>query len=54
MAIAERANKALAGLRAGQAIAFIPPAIVELGNATGFDMQLVDVGRVGRSTDRRA
>ncbi|ALR20171.1 MULTISPECIES: efflux RND transporter permease subunit [Sphingobium] len=47
MAIAERANKALAGLRAGQAIAFIPPAIVELGNATGFDMQLVDVGRVG-------
>ncbi len=46
-AIAERANKALANLRAGTALAFAPPAVVELGNATGFDLQLVDVGRIG-------
>src|SRR3546814_12737741 len=29
------------------AIAFVPPAVQELGNATGFDFQLVDVGGLG-------
>ena len=27
--------------------AFTPPAIIELGNATGFDMQLVDRAGLG-------
>ncbi|WP_460374310.1 efflux RND transporter permease subunit, partial [Staphylococcus aureus] len=26
---------------------FAPPAVLELGNATGFDMQLQDIGGVG-------
>src|SRR3546814_2427547 len=46
-AIAARANAALKGIRAGQAIAFIPPAAVELGNANGFDLQLKDVANLG-------
>jgi hydrophobe/amphiphile efflux-1 (HAE1) family protein len=32
---------------AGQVIAFAPPAAFELGNATGFDFELKDVGNVG-------
>jgi hydrophobe/amphiphile efflux-1 (HAE1) family protein len=32
---------------AGQVIAFVPPAAFELGNATGFDLELEDVGNVG-------
>jgi HAE1 family hydrophobic/amphiphilic exporter-1/multidrug efflux pump len=46
-AVAERANKALAGLRAGMAISFVPPSVLELGNANGFDFELKDVGGVG-------
>src|SRR3546814_3014513 len=46
-AIAARANAALKGIRAGQAIAFIPPAAVELGNANGFDLPLKDVAHLG-------
>src|SRR3546814_9655746 len=46
-AIAARANAALKGIRAGQAIAFIPPAAVELGTANGFDLQLKDVANLG-------
>ncbi len=46
-AIAERANRALAHLRGGSAISFIPPAVFELGNATGFNLQLIDTGGVG-------
>jgi hydrophobe/amphiphile efflux-1 (HAE1) family protein len=32
---------------AGQVIAFAPPAAFELGNATGFDFELKDIGNVG-------
>ncbi|SNS98181.1 efflux RND transporter permease subunit [Sphingopyxis indica] len=46
-AIAERANKALAQIRGGTAISFIPPAVFELGNATGFNLQLTDRGGLG-------
>ncbi|TDR89644.1 efflux RND transporter permease subunit [Enterovirga rhinocerotis] len=31
-----------------QVIVFVPPAVRELGNATGFSMQLLDNGRQGR------
>jgi hydrophobe/amphiphile efflux-1 (HAE1) family protein len=33
----------------GQVIAFAPPAAFELGNATGFDLELEDVGNVGHA-----
>jgi len=39
-AVAERLNAAMAAVRDARVIAFIPPAIIELGNATGFDFQL--------------
>ncbi|KKW92836.1 efflux RND transporter permease subunit [Sphingobium chungbukense] len=46
-AIALRANGAFRKITAGMAIAFAPPAVQELGNATGFDFQLVDRGNLG-------
>lgn len=46
-AIAQRANKAFRKITAGMAIAFVPPAVQELGNATGFEFQLVDHGGLG-------
>jgi hydrophobe/amphiphile efflux-1 (HAE1) family protein len=46
-AIALRANGAFRKISAGMAIAFVPPAVQELGNATGFDFQLVDRGNLG-------
>lgn len=49
-AIAGRAIGALAPqIPTGQAIAFAPPAVMELGNATGFDLQLTDIGEVGHA-----
>ncbi|HLT64431.1 MAG TPA: efflux RND transporter permease subunit, partial [Pseudohongiella sp.] len=42
-AIAGRAMGAFSTLRDAMAFAFFPPPIQELGNASGFDMQLVDV-----------
>jgi len=41
-AIIDRANVALAKLRAGSAVAFSPPPVLELGNADGFDFELKD------------
>ena len=46
-AIALRANAAFRKLTAGMVIAFVPPAVQELGNATGFDFQLVDRAELG-------
>ena len=46
-AVAERANKALAGIRAGMTVSFVPPSVLELGNANGFDFELKDTGGVG-------
>ena len=45
--IVKRANAAFQQIPAGSAIAFSPPAVLELGNATGFDLQLKDVGNIG-------
>jgi multidrug efflux pump len=44
-AVAGRAMGAFAGLRDAMVFAFPPPAVMELGNALGFDLQLQD--RVG-------
>ncbi|QQP88904.1 efflux RND transporter permease subunit [Skermanella sp. TT6] len=46
-AIAGRAMASLSRVRDAMIFAFTPPAIIELGNATGFDMQLVDRGGLG-------
>ncbi|WP_395401186.1 efflux RND transporter permease subunit [Pseudoduganella sp. UC29_106] len=45
--IAGRAMGAFSQLRDAMAFAFTPPAVIELGNASGFDLQLQDIGGVG-------
>ena len=47
MAVAQRANQAFSKISAGMVIAFVPPAVQELGNASGFDFQLLDRGGLG-------
>ncbi|MFZ5761049.1 MAG: efflux RND transporter permease subunit [Thermodesulfobacteriota bacterium] len=46
-AVARRAMGAFAGIRDGMAFAFSPPAVVELGQANGFDFILQDRGGLG-------
>lgn len=46
-ALAERANVAFHKLGVGQIFAFAPPAVTELGNATGFDFELKDEANLG-------
>ncbi|SDU00953.1 multidrug efflux pump [Verrucomicrobium sp. GAS474] len=46
-AIAARASKHFAQYKDAMAFAFAPPAALELGNATGFDLQLLDLGGAG-------
>ena len=46
-AIARRAMGALAKIKDATAFTFYPPPIRELGNASGFDFQLVDRGGAG-------
>ena len=46
-AISRRAIMHFAGDRDAQIFLVQPPAVIELGNATGFDMELLDNGNVG-------
>ncbi len=46
-AIAGRAMQHFARIRDAMVFAFAPPAVIELGNATGFDFELVDRAGVG-------
>jgi HAE1 family hydrophobic/amphiphilic exporter-1 len=46
-AIAERAMGAFSQIRSSLVFAFPPPAVIELGTATGFDFQLLDRGGLG-------
>jgi multidrug efflux pump len=46
-AIARRAMAHFARIRDALVVAFAPPAVIELGNATGFDFELVDRAGVG-------
>lgn len=46
-AVAGRAMGAFSRIRDGLAFAFVPPAVIELGLANGFDMQLQDRGGLG-------
>ncbi|MDD5678657.1 MAG: efflux RND transporter permease subunit [Kiritimatiellae bacterium] len=45
--VANKATRALAGIRGALIYAFPPPAIPELGAATGFDLMLQDRGDLG-------
>ncbi|MDB5969078.1 MAG: multidrug transporter [Hydrocarboniphaga sp.] len=47
LAIAARAQKHFASIRGAQVAAFAPPAVLELGNATGFDFELLDRANLG-------
>jgi multidrug efflux pump len=46
-AIAARAMGRFARIKDAMAFAFAPPAVLELGNATGFDLELLDRGNLG-------
>jgi hydrophobic/amphiphilic exporter-1 (mainly G- bacteria), HAE1 family len=46
-AIAERAQQAFGKIRGGIVYAFAPPPVTELGNATGFDYELIDFAGMG-------
>jgi len=46
-AIAERATRTFSQIRNALVFAFPPPSVIELGNATGFDFQLLDRGGLG-------
>ncbi|MBO6825347.1 MAG: efflux RND transporter permease subunit [Sneathiella sp.] len=48
-AVVGRAYGAFSQIREAMAFAFAPPAILQLGQANGFDMQLVDRGGIGHS-----
>ena len=46
-AIAGRAMGAFSQIKGAMVFAFAPPAVIEMGNATGFDFQLQDRGGLG-------
>jgi HAE1 family hydrophobic/amphiphilic exporter-1/multidrug efflux pump len=46
-AVAGRAMRALSGLKEANVFVFTPPAVRELGNANGFELQLQDRGNLG-------
>uniref|UniRef100_UPI0012ED903A efflux RND transporter permease subunit n=1 Tax=Desulfosarcina cetonica TaxID=90730 RepID=UPI0012ED903A len=48
-AIAGRAMGAFSQIKEAAVFAFSPPAVIELGNATGFDFQLQDRGGLGHA-----
>ncbi|MCX8958034.1 efflux RND transporter permease subunit [Erwinia psidii] len=47
--IAGRAMKAFSAIKDGMVIPFNLPAIIELGNATGFDFELIDQANLGHN-----
>jgi len=48
-AVAGRANAYFATVKDAIVVAFAPPAVLELGNATGFDFELLDEASVGHA-----
>lgn len=46
-AVAGRAMRTFAQINGAMVFAFPPPSVIELGNATGFDLQLQDRGGLG-------
>ena len=52
--VAGKAMQALSGVRGATIFAFPPPAVTELGTATGFDMMLQDRGDLGHEKLKEA
>jgi multidrug efflux pump len=48
-ALAQRAMGRFSKIKDAQVFAFAPPAVLELGNATGFDMELTDIANHGHT-----
>lgn len=48
-AVARRAMMEFSTIKEGLVFVFPPPSIIELGNATGFDFELLDFGGVGHA-----
>ncbi|QDD63831.1 efflux RND transporter permease subunit [Herbaspirillum seropedicae] len=48
--VAAKAGAAFANIRDARVFAFAPPAVSELGNATGFDLMLKDEANLGHAT----
>jgi hydrophobe/amphiphile efflux-1 (HAE1) family protein len=48
-AIVARAMKSFSTIRNAMVFAFAPPSVIELGNARGFDFQLLDRGGLGHA-----
>ena len=46
-AVAQRAMRALSGIRDARVFVLVPPAVQELGNVAGFDLELEDRGGLG-------
>jgi HAE1 family hydrophobic/amphiphilic exporter-1 len=53
-AVAGRAMREFSNIRNALVFAFPPPAVTELGNALGFDFQLVDRGDIGHDAMMQA
>ncbi|MEQ9849503.1 efflux RND transporter permease subunit [Pectobacterium brasiliense] len=53
-ALAQRSMARFSGLKDGIAIALIPPAVMELGNSTGFDFYLQDLNGQGHDALMKA
>ena len=53
-AMANRANARFHQIRSAMVVAFAPPALLELGNATGFDFELEDRGNLGHDALMKA
>ena len=49
-ALVDRVNKQFSQIHSARVFPMIPPAVRELGNSSGFDLQLKDVGGVGHDT----
>jgi multidrug efflux pump len=47
LSIAGRANQFFSSIHAAEVAVFAPPAVLELGNATGFDFELIDRSNLG-------
>ncbi len=52
--LAQRANERLTHIKDGQAMVFVPPAILEMGNAMGFDLYLQDNSGLGHEALMKA
>jgi multidrug efflux pump len=53
-AIAQRAMKSFMGIRDAQVFALVPPAVQELGNSSGFDVEMEDRGGLGHDALMKA